>query len=87
MGAQSTNSNTGCLAIGKQADLLVLDSEQTQLFASTRQHLLDSVIFASQQNIVNDVMVNGAWVIKNKQHKEQQQTSDNFAKLLLRLSA
>ncbi len=86
-GAQSTNSNTGCLAIGKQADLLLLDSEQTQLFASTRQHLLDSVIFASQQNIVNDVMVNGAWVIKNKQHKEQQQTSDNFAKLLLRLSA
>jgi formimidoylglutamate deiminase len=86
-GAQSTNSNTGCLAIGKQADLLVLDSEQTKLFANTRQHLLDSVIFASQQNIVNDVMVNGAWVIKDKQHKDQQQTSDNFAKLLLRLSA
>jgi formimidoylglutamate deiminase len=86
-GAQSTNSNTGCLAIGKQADLLVLDSEQTKLFANTRQHLLDSVIFASQQNIVNDVMVNGAWVIKDKQHKEQQQTGDNFAKLLLRLSA
>jgi formimidoylglutamate deiminase len=86
-GAQSTNSNTGCLAIGKQADLLVLDSEQTKLFANTQQHLLDSVIFASQQNIVNDVMVNGAWVIKDKQHKDQQQTSDNFAKLLLRLSA
>jgi formimidoylglutamate deiminase len=86
-GAQSTNSNTGCLAIGKQADLLVLDSEQTKLFANTQQHLLDSVIFASQQNIVNDVMVNGAWVIKNKQHKDQQQTGDNFAKLLLRLSA
>jgi formimidoylglutamate deiminase len=86
-GAQSTNSNTGCLAIGKQADLLVLDSEQTKLFANTRQHLLDSVIFASQQNIVNDVMVNGAWVIKDKQHKDQQQTSNNFAKLLLRLSA
>lgn len=45
VGAISTNSNTGCLVLGKQADLLVLDSEKTKLFASTNQHLLDSMIF------------------------------------------
>ena len=86
-GAQSTNSNTGCLAVGKQADLLVLDHNQTQLFASSKQHLLDSVIFASQQNLVADVMVNGQWVIRNKQHAEQQESAENFAKLLTKLSA
>ncbi len=85
-GAQSTNSNTGCLAIGKQADLLVLDKDKTKLFASANQQLLDSMIFASQQNPVSDVMVNGVWQIKAQQHVEQEQASDNFAKLLVRLS-
>jgi formimidoylglutamate deiminase len=86
-GAQSTNSNTGELAVGKQADLLVLDNAQTQLFAHSEQHLLDSMMFASQQNPVQDVMVNGAWVIKNRQHAQQQQSADNFAQLLAQLSA
>ena len=85
-GAQSTNSNTGCLAIGKQADLLVLDKDKTKLFANANQHILDSMIFASQQNPVSDVMVNGVWQIKAQQHAEQEQASDNFAKLLVRLS-
>ena len=86
-GAQSTNSNTGCLAIGKQADLLVLDKNKTKLFANAKQHLLDSVIFASQQNPVSDVMVNGVWQVIDQQHVDQEQASDNFAKLLVKLSA
>jgi formimidoylglutamate deiminase len=86
-GAQSTNSNTGCLAIGKQADLLVLDKDKTKLFANANQHIIDSMIFASQQNPVSDVMVHGVWQIKAQQHAEQEQASDNFANLLIRLSA
>jgi len=86
-GAQSTNSNTGSLAIGKQADLLVLDKQKTQLFANSEKNLLDSVIFASQQNPVADVMVNGAWVIRNQQHQGQQNSAAEFAKLLIKLSA
>ncbi|PKI12976.1 formimidoylglutamate deiminase [Colwellia sp. 12G3] len=86
-GAQSTNSNTGFLAIGKQADLLVLDQDKTKLFANANQHLLDSMIFASQQNPIADVMVNGFWQVINQQHVDQEQASDNFAKLLMRLSA
>jgi formimidoylglutamate deiminase len=84
-GAQSTNSNTGCLAIGKQADLLVLNSEQTKLFANAPKHLLDSMIFASQHNPVNDVMVNGVWHIRSGQHAQQQDASNEFARLLKRL--
>jgi len=85
-GAQSTNSNTGALAVGKQADLLVLDEQQTRLFANSEQHLLDSVLFASQKNPVKDVMVNGHWVIKDYQHNQEQQVSDKFADILTQLS-
>lgn len=86
-GAQSTNSNTGALAIGKQADLVVLDDSQLRLFAHDDSHLLDSVIFASQRNLVLDVMVNGHWVIRDGQHSLEQETAAKFAELLTRLSA
>lgn len=85
-GAQSTNSNTGSLAVGKQADLLVLDEKQTRLFANHNNHLLDSMIFASQQNVVKDVMVNGNWVVQNSKHAQEQSSADNFAKLLAKLT-
>jgi len=86
-GAQSTNSNTGALAIGKQADLLVLDDSQLRLYAHDDSHLLDSVIFASRFNPVLDVMVNGHWTILGGQHALEQISADNFAELLTKLSA
>ena len=85
-GAQSTNSNTGELAIGKQADLVVLDAQQTRLFANSAQNLLDSMIFASQKNPVKDVMVNGQWVVQNYQHKQELEMADKFAEILAKFS-
>jgi len=86
-GAQSTNSNTGELAIGKQADLLVLDDSKLNLFAHNEQHLLDSVVFASQSNVVKDVLVNGKWVIKDSKHQAEQKSHTEFSALLTKLSA
>lgn len=86
-GAQSTNSNTGELAVGKQADLLVLDEDKLGLFAHKDQHVLDSVIFASQTNLVKHVMVNGSWVIKNGQHHNEAAAKERFSQLLANLSA
>jgi len=85
-GAQSTDSNVGELALGKQADLLVLAEEKSRLFAYSEQHLLDSLIFASQQNPVQDVLVNGVWVIKNGQHKQQANSIKQFIALLNKLT-
>ncbi len=86
-GAQSTNTNSGSLALGKQADLLVLDGNKTKLFAHDNKHLLDSVIFASQQSPVADVMVNGRWAVRAYAHKDESVSADNFATLLARLSS
>jgi formimidoylglutamate deiminase len=85
-GAQSANANVGELALGKQADIVVLDRQQLGLFANDDQHLLDSFIFASQNNVVKDVMVNGVWVIKNKQHYLQAESIEKFTNLLQRLT-
>ena len=85
-GAQSTNSNTGALAIGKQADLLVLDDSQLCLYAHDDKHLLDSIIFASRQNLVLDVMVNSHWVIRDGQHTLEKKAADDFAQLLAKFT-
>lgn len=86
IGAQSTNSNTGELAVGKQADLLVLDENKLALFAAKDKHLLDSLMFATQNNVIKDVMVNGQWVIRNSQHPFEQQAGKAFTELLSRVS-
>jgi formimidoylglutamate deiminase len=86
-GAQSTNSNTGSLAVGKQADLLVLDQQKSRLFAHETKNLLDSVVFASQQNPVIDVMVNGLWVVRHQHHQAEQKSAEQFSQLLITLSA
>lgn len=85
-GAQSTNSNTGELTVGKQADLLVLNHQQERLFAHADKHVLDSLVFASQGNSISDVMVNGRWVVTNGKHEMEQTFQAQFAELLARLT-
>ncbi len=84
-GAQSTHSNTGELAIGKQADLLALDDDKLALFAHDEQHLLDSLIFATQTNVVKDVMVNGRWMIKAGAHADQKKAQTAFTEMLAKV--
>ncbi|NVK24981.1 MAG: formimidoylglutamate deiminase [Gammaproteobacteria bacterium] len=85
-GAQATSSNLGELAVGKQADLLVLNPEVTRLFANAQEYLLDSVIFASQTTPIKDVMVNGQWQVINGTHTLEQKAAADFVDLLKRLS-
>lgn len=85
-GAQSTSSNTGELAVGKQADLLVLDQNKLNCFATGEQYNLDSLIFASQTNCIKDVMVNGEWVIQDHTHALEADIQKRFSQLLTKLS-
>lgn len=85
-GAQSTHTNAGCLAIGKQADLLVLNPDATRLFAHNEQHILDSLIFASQANPISDVMVNGHWVVVKGKHEDEEVIAEKFYQVLQSLS-
>ncbi|NMP30562.1 formimidoylglutamate deiminase [Thalassotalea sp. M1531] len=85
-GAQSTASNCGEIAVGKQADLLVLDELLLSAYAQNDQFKLDSLVFASIDNCVKDVMVNGTWVVENGTHPEEQKIHQAFSELLTRLS-
>lgn len=84
-GAQSTASNTGELAVGKQADLLVLDETKLSVYANGAKYCLDSLVFATHSNAVVDVMVNGQWVVTDGKHPNEQSTHEKFSALLARL--
>lgn len=81
-GMHATSSNVGELSVGKQADFLVLNEELLATFANKEEFILDSLIFASQNNMIKDVMVNGKWVIKKGKHAEEEQSIKEFSTLL-----
>ena len=65
----------------------MLDQDKLNCFATGEKYSLDSLIFASQNNCIKDVMVNGQWVIENHQHPLEQNTQNRFSDLLAKLSS
>lgn len=81
-GAQSCGVDTGVIAPGMQADLLVLDSAKLGLFSPEPEHTLDALIFASQENMVKDVMVAGQWQVQDYRHPMEQAVAGEYAQLI-----
>ncbi|MBE9537551.1 MAG: formimidoylglutamate deiminase [Proteobacteria bacterium] len=70
-GSAALGINAGAIATGKRADLIMLDDQHPALYGKRSSSLLDSWIFASNENPVKDVMVNGQWLVRNGCHNQQ----------------
>lgn len=70
-GATALGTQTGCLAPGYRADLIVIDTDQAGLAGRSGEFLLDSLVFAPARDAIRDVMVGGAWVIKDRRHEAE----------------
>ena len=77
-GARALGLNAGEIAPGKRADLLVLDDQHPSLYGKKTSDLIDSWIFACNENPVKDVMVNGQWRVRNGCHEQQESISARF---------
>lgn len=84
-GARSMGRNCGKIEIGAQADMVVLDGNLPCLEGKLRDHVLDSMIFAGNENPVKDVMVGGRWVVKARHHKRQEKIFERYRKVLKKL--
>lgn len=84
-GAQALGRKAGRIETGYRADMLVLDSALPCMTGRVRDHILDSAIFASAENPIRDVMAGGKWVVKNRRHKREDQTLENFRRTLRKL--
>jgi len=84
-GAQAAGRPLGALAVGKRADLIVLDDDHPNLFGLAIDEVLGSLIFSGNDNLVRDVMVGGQWVVRDKQHVAQQAIAARFKQTLAEL--
>ncbi|WP_428262417.1 formimidoylglutamate deiminase [Haliangium sp.] len=85
-GAQALARPVGAIAPGQRADLVVLDDDHPALIARRGDLLLDALVFAASTSPVRDVMVGGAWVIRDRQHSAGEAITDRFRRVMRRLS-
>jgi formimidoylglutamate deiminase len=70
-GAQASGRPVGALAVGKRADLLVLDDTHVNLDGVAPDEVLGRFVFCGNDNLVRDVLAGGRWVVKNGVHIAQ----------------
>jgi len=86
-GATAANRNAGSIAVGKQADLVALDLNATNLIGKSGDTLLDSYIFAGSDALISDVWSAGRHLVKQGAHIRQAEitaTYQNTVKSLMR---
>ena len=80
-GAQAMGRAMGAIAVGKRADLVVLDTEQRGDAAA------NELIFAGMGNRVRDVMVGGEWVVRDRRHENEEKALENYRRAVKALIA
>jgi formimidoylglutamate deiminase len=67
-GARVTGRNVGALAVGKRADVVVLDLASPLFAARSDNAIIDTFVFAGTSESVRDVMVGGRWLVQDRRH-------------------
>ncbi|WP_207886269.1 formimidoylglutamate deiminase [Pseudomonas sp. 30_B] len=81
-GAQALGQPTGALAVGKRADLLVLDGSDPYLQTASGDAILNRWLFAGGDRQVRDVMVAGQWRVRDGKHALEEQSAREFTDVL-----
>lgn len=77
-GAQALGLNAGEIAVGKRADLVVVDTDHVSLAGRDGAQALDSYVFVAGKSAVRDVMVGGTWVVRSGQHGAEELVADRY---------
>ncbi|MFP8965932.1 formimidoylglutamate deiminase [Pokkaliibacter sp. CJK22405] len=86
-GAQALGQKIGQLTVGYRADWLRLDDHHPLLQIASDTHRLSRWLFASERNLIQDVMVNGQWAIREGQHLLQDNAANDYLQTLKRLNS
>jgi len=86
-GAQALAQPIGEIAVGKRADLIVLDTGTPTFAGATFSQIVDTFVFAGQPNPVSHVMVAGNWIIENGRHAEEDMIFGRYKALVTAIVA
>ena len=85
-GAQALGLSSGALAVGKTADIVVLDLDHAALAARSADSILDSWTFAAGDGVIRHVIAGGRAVVKDGTHIRRGEISRRFAAAMQRLA-
>ena len=86
-GAQACGQKLGSISVGARADIVVLDGEHPSLVGRRGDEILDSWVFSGESTPVRDVMVGGAWVIRDGHHEQEEEVETRYRMVAERLSS
>lgn len=86
-GAAALGQPLGALAPGMRADLVVLDPDHPVLAGREGDATLDAWIVSGDRSPVRDVMVAGAWRVRDGHHPEEERIADRYRDAARRLAA
>jgi len=86
-GAQASARRVGQLAQGYRADFLVLDEAHPNLQELAPQAVMNTLIFAGNDNLVKEVVVGGKTVVSAGRHRQQAQIQAAFVRCMRQLRA
>ena len=86
-GAQAIGRAMGEIAVGKRADLVVLDAGHPDLAGRSGDSITNAAIFSGSDGLVRDVMVGGRWQVREGRHPREGQASADYVKAVKDLLA
>lgn len=84
-GAQASGRKLGQLSAGYRADIVVLDDEHPNLAGIASADVLNTWVFAGNDNLVRDVYVGGKKIVQTGQHKNQTEVQLSYANCMRQL--
>jgi formimidoylglutamate deiminase len=86
-GAQALARDMGAIAVGKRADLVVLDGEHPDIAPRAGDAIANALVFSGNERLVRDVMVAGRWVVRDRRHELQEKAAERYAHAVAQLIA
>jgi len=81
-GAQAVGRDTGRIAVGARADLLVLNDDDAALAEQPADCVLDAAIFGPARAPVRHVMSGGRWIVRDGRHPEEAAVARRYRDVL-----
>jgi formimidoylglutamate deiminase len=85
-GAQALARDSGALAVGRDADIVVLDGAHPGLAGRRGDAVIDALVFAGGDGLVTDVIAGGRHVVKEGRHIDRERLRTRFIEAVTRLA-
>jgi formimidoylglutamate deiminase len=86
-GAQASGRSIGALAVGKRADIAVLDDTHPDLCGVSGDRWLDATTFVAGKSVISSVYVGGRQVVSDGRHLRRAEITERYRGVVKRLAS